>query len=277
MLDGDIAAYRPASAVDGRMYILNGQKGIWKYKKDVVKACGDLGADPKDIELVFQPEPLNHAFAAMKSQMVSIRTALLGHHDRLVWETYLTKSGSNFRYDINPQYKGNRVGVRRPEHLGACKEYLEKNFNAVYWENLEADDALTIRATELKAEGKPYVIVSIDKDLKQMDGDHLDFLKDTYVNITVEQGRELLWKQVLTGDTTDAIYTPYGLGPKYADKWLEDVDWVTVTDEELFVMCTEAYISKLKKVKDHADVRCWVEQTYNLVYLLRERPKWLCQ
>jgi len=271
LLDGDIAAYRPAAATDGRMYMVKNDVGVWKYKKDVVEYCKKKDISIKDIELVFNPEPVQHAYAALKMQMQAIEIAIGGHHLRYTFETYLTTSGSNFRYDINPQYKANRVGKRKPFHLAACKEYLEKHYNAEYWKNLEADDCMAIRATELKAEDKPYVIVSIDKDLKQIEGHHFNWVKDEYKSVSAAQGRALLWLQVLMGDGTDNIYTPHSLGEKYALKWLSDVDWTHTTDEELMKICVECYTSKMKKALDHTDVQCWVEQTYDQVFLKRER------
>jgi len=281
LIDGDIVAYRPAAATDGRRYEIHGHVGAWKYKKDVVEHCKKNSLSPADIMVVFEPEPLTHALAAVKMQMRGILAAMGNRHEFCEYEVYLTDSKENFRLDINPQYKANRKGIRRPHHLQACKDYLVQNYAAQFCGSKEADDQLTIRATQLKEEGTPYVICSIDKDLKQMDGWHYDWVKEEYWYVDEAQGREILWGQVVTGDNTDNILVPEGIGPAKAKAIFKDVDFKTVTDDTLYGMVTELYCTFLGKcgkkkkdagiqaVRDFSDVRCFVEQVYNQVYLLR--------
>ena len=282
LCDGDILAYRPAASCDGRMYTHKKATGAWKYKKDVDKFCKEMDLSLKDIQIEFFPEPIEHALAAMKMSMLSIKRTLITHCDNIELEVYISGEG-NFRNEINPQYKANRIGVRRPHHLKACRDYLVEHYGAVKVDLMETDDMLTIRATELEAEGRPFVIASIDKDLKQMPGMHFDWVKDKYWEVTPEEARELLWTQVCTGDTTDNILSPEGIGPAKAKKLFEDVNWHFATDEELYEMVTGLYRTFLGKcgkkkkdagiqaVTDFSDIRCFVEEIYHQVFLLRER------
>jgi hypothetical protein len=282
LLDGDMVAYAPASVTDGRMYVVKGQGGAWKYKKDVVKFCEENDLPPEDISINFFPEPVEHALSAIKSTMGGIKKSLIKEGINPVFEVYLSGEG-NFRFDINPTYKMNRDGVRRPEHLKACRDYLVKNHGAVHVDGMETDDMLTIRATELNAEGLPWVIASGDKDLKQMPGMHYDWGRDFFGEVTPEEARELLWGQVVIGDKTDNIHSPEGIGPAKAKALFKDVDWSSVEDEELFEMVTSLYCEYLgkegkkkkkegiKAVIDFTDVRCLVEEVYHQVFLLRER------
>lgn len=285
LMDGDIVAYRAAAATDGRMYNITGVPGAWKYKSDTVKHCKEHDLSPADINLIFEPEPVEHALNACKTTMRFIEMTLMQHYQRYNIEVYLTNSKENFRNDVNPQYKANRVGNRKPVHLAACKEYLESRHGAKYPPNMEADDILAIRATECRNDGIPYVIVSMDKDLKQVPGDHYNWVSDEFERISETEGRRRLWTQVVMGDPTDGIGTPVGIGPAKAKKLFKDVDWNCISVVELEEMVTGLYSEFLGKnpkvrkdsgvppVKDFTDVLCYVRQTHQQVYLLRSRDE----
>ena len=283
LCDGDIVAYRPAAACDGKYYEIKGVPGRWKYKKDVLAACIDKGLSPEDITSDYDPEPEVHATTGTRMTAQGIERAMSAHWEFVQSEHYLTESDKNFRLDINPTYKANRDEVRRPKHLGACKQWLIDNFDAKLCGVLEADDMISVRATELRAEGKPYVVCSIDKDFNQIPGWHYNWVNDEYWYIDDEMAREFLWKQVCVGDKTDNIFAPEGIGPAKANKLFANTDWATATDDELYKAVTSLYIEFLSKcgkakkdrgvqaVTDFTDVRCWVEETMSQVFLLRAR------
>ena len=77
---------------------------------------------------------------------------------------------------------------------------------------LEADDALGITATS--GEYKNFVLVSPDKDLKQIPCRIYD-LKSEFTQ-TPEAADRLLYEQCLTGDATDGYSGCPGIGPKRA-------------------------------------------------------------
>lgn len=286
LVDGDAPCYRAAAVTDGHVYYVKGYEndGPWQYKADVLSYCKENELSLEDIYDTYEPEPLVHAQKATSMQMRAIEMIVMNHCEKYVFESWLSDPSGCFRSEVNPQYKANRVGRRRPLHLMKCKQYLMTNHNALVAKNLEADDMLTIRATELEKEGKPFVIASNDKDLKQKSGWHCDWIKDKYWYVSPEEAKELLWTQVVSGDTTDNILSPQGVGPAKAKVAFKGVDWLTVGNEELFERVTELYSTFLKKklkantdrgilpVTDVTDVRCWVEEVYHQVFLLREMP-----
>jgi len=74
------------------------------------------------------------------------------------------------------------------------------------------------------------------------------------------------------------------LGPAKAKRLFKNVDWINITDGQLEVMVCDLYSEyqakngKARKATgippnhDFTDMMCWVRETYNQVYLLRERP-----
>jgi len=78
---------------------------------------------------------------------------------------YLT-GDNNFRYQIYPEYKANRLKAPKPRHLQAVKEAVARQWNAIITDTNEADDELAFAQTE------DTCICSIDKDLDQIVGQH---------------------------------------------------------------------------------------------------------
>ncbi len=268
LIDGDLLAYRGASVTDGRCYVLRNdpREETWSYKKDIISHCHSYGINVGNIELEFHPETQHKANMVVKRLVADIQSKLARKfpNNRLV--VYLTGK-SNFRFQVNPQYKENRKDIRRPKNLTGCKQFLVDNYSAEYRDNLEADDLLAMKATSLDLGN--FVICSIDKDLKQIPGLHYDFVNDSIQEVSLEEGRRLLWEQVISGDSTDNIGSPRGLGKVAGRKLFQNVDFSTVQDEELFEMATVCYSTKMKSTLDHSDIRCFVNEVYNQVYLLR--------
>ncbi len=127
----------------------------------------------------------------------------------------------NFRDHLVDDYKANREDKERPVNLAWAKQWSVSNLNTHYVKWLEADDLLGTHQTE------DTVIWSIDKDLRQIKGYHLDDKTQKVIKVT-EKGsikKEVILKpdgkvkktkyhfsgtiglmfQMLTGDTTDWI------------------------------------------------------------------------
>ena len=131
----------------------------------------------------------------------------------------------NFRDQLVDDYKANRVDAERPVNLAWAKRWAVNSLNAHFHKGLEADDLLGIHMK------KDRVIWSLDKDLKQIAGEHLDYHddkgKEPYINTVTKEGHLFLKKwvtdagnarkkiqfsgdiglyfQMLIGDTTDNI------------------------------------------------------------------------
>ena len=86
----------------------------------------------------------------------------------------------------------------------------------------EADDIIAMYATDLGP--TDCVVMSIDKDLKQIPGDHYDFVSDSYETICEHEARQNFWSQALIGDSTDDIPGLNGVGPVTAQKILSELE-----------------------------------------------------
>lgn len=120
---------------------------------------------------------------------------------------YITESKANFRIQRASTwpYKGQRKKAK-PKWYLAMREYVQEQWGFQNVIGIEADDALTIAAEKLKAEGKEPVIVTEDKDLLQYPALHYNPNKSHNVfRISEAEGHYNLWHQVITGDRTDNI------------------------------------------------------------------------
>ena len=148
-------------------------------------------------------------------------------------EVFLTGKG-NFRYDISPTYKANRKDTVKPEHLSHVRDYLVKAWDAVISSGVEADDLIAMRATEL---GFKCVIVSTDKDFKQIPCRHYNPMKDEWLEVEEFEGLTFFYSQILTGDRSDNVEGLYRVGPVKAKAILDGA----TTEEELYEKVVEAY------------------------------------
>ena len=150
-------------------------------------------------------------------------------------EGYLTGK-DNYRHEIakTVPYKANRV-AEKPKHLGIIREYMISAWAFSVQEKQEADDAISIRAYALGEED--YIICSIDKDLDNVRGWHYNFGKNQKYFVKEEEAIRNFYRQVLTGDRVDNVPGLPGIGPKKAEKILQDC----CTEEELYKAVLEAY------------------------------------
>jgi len=158
-------------------------------------------------------------------------------------EFYLT-GRTNFRNDIatTAPYKGNRSDKAKPIFLPSIRDYLINNYNALISVDQEADDAISIRATEL---GDDCAICSIDKDFDQVPGWHYNFVKDHYYYVTPEEGLFFFYRQILMGDRIDNIIGINGIGEKKSAKILEGM-----TEQEMYDKCVELHESEERVIEN---------------------------
>jgi hypothetical protein len=106
---------------------------------------------------------------------------------------------NNFRKKIYPDYKANRKDRVKPVHLSALRDYLVTEWNAEVTDGYEADDAIGL------AQGEDTIIISGDKDLKQIPGNHANSKTlDTYT-ISEEEAAYNFYRQLVTGDKGDNV------------------------------------------------------------------------
>lgn len=142
---------------------------------------------------------------------------------------FFTKCKNNFRKEIYHLYKANRK-IRNKwvnELRNYMLQFLENSFaHDVY----EADDLIYYNAQLLNVED--YIICSIDKDLKQIEGLHFDYYQEKKYDDNGEEYKirkgfkymtkidceNLLCELLLVGDTSDNIKGVKGIGEIKAKK-----------------------------------------------------------
>ena len=152
----------------------------------------------------------------------------------------------NFRKEIEPTYKGNRV-KRKPCGYLKLKNWGMEEYPSVMKPGLEADDVCGILATNGSLEN--FVLVSPDKDMEQIPV-RLYNLKDEF-DQSPEAARRKLFEQCLTGDQTDGYSGCVGVGPKRAQVILSGVKegnyWPAVV--EAYEQAGQSYEDALRNLR----------------------------
>lgn len=149
-------------------------------------------------------------------QQIDRITTTLGVHD---YVCCLSDHGNNFRKVVEPTYKSNRKGTRKPVGYVALCDWVEHEYRTFRKPTLEADDCLGIIATKPSNIGK-CIIVSDDKDLLTVPGKVYRPSNDAQVTITEQEADKNFLMQVCTGDVTDGYKGIPGIGPKKAEALL---------------------------------------------------------
>ena len=193
------------------------------------------------------------AIQTMANYISELISDLSEHYDN--HKLYLTGS-SNFRNEVavSQPYKGGRPS-RKPVHKDLLREYMLDAWKAELSDNMEADDCIAIKSTELEHKS---IICSLDKDFLQIPTKIYDYTKKIMKEVDERSATEWLYRQALMGDRVDNIAGVNGIGPKKAEKALED--WTT--ERELYERCLKLYEDN----KLNADR---LYESLQLLYLLR--------
>ena len=133
------------------------------------------------------------------------------------YQAFLTGS-NNFRYKINPEYKANRKDTKKPEYLEECREHLVTQWKAQVTDGYEADDSMGIEQTKSP---DTTIICTIDKDLLQVPGQHYNFIKQEFKQVSPKEGLFNFYWQTIMGDKSDNIFGFDGLARTTVPKKLE--------------------------------------------------------
>lgn len=110
---------------------------------------------------------------------------------------------TNFRKEIDPNYKSNRKESARPRYYNDLRDYSVNYLGAYLTEGIEADDELGI------LQNSDTCIASIDKDLLQVPGWHFRMKRNWEESELIFVDEDTAWfnffKQCLTGDAVDMI------------------------------------------------------------------------
>ena len=236
-IDGDILLYQAAFAPEVRGYICYDETftplAFFKYKKDTTDYPIVQPYNCVEIEDI----PFVCGVFTSKVNMILRATGAK------TYTLYLTGK-DNFRTEIYPLYKSSRGA--KPLLYNEVRAHALRDKFTVVVDGQEADDALSIAQYK---NPKGHIIASIDKDLLMVPGHHYNFNKDVTSFTTEEEGLRTFYKQILTGDATDDIPGIKGIGPKKAEKILEECEtaeqmWYTALDKWAQVGVDEATVIK---------------------------------
>ena len=223
----------------------------------VYKCCAaceteiDYGED-----VIFVTSNFSDAYKAVTNEIEKIQTDFYHLHEPILFFS----DSKNFRKKISPDYKGHR-NRKKPCGYKRVIRNLKIQYDVCVMPELEADDAMGIYAT--KHTGN--IIVSPDKDMKQIPGKLYNLEDTTY--ITPEEGARWHLIQTLAGDQTDGYSGVPGIGVKRAEVLFnkEGYSWQTVikafedkglTEEDALlnarlarILTDEDYDSKQKQPK----------------------------
>lgn len=192
--------------------------------------------------------------------------ALFKEHSPELFIAAFDSRKPTFRHEMYDQYKATRQ--KTPEDLHAQVPVIEEILTALglallRQDGFEADDIIASVATRCRAEGRPCIIISGDKDLMQLVGPSVSILKPGKTggwDAVDEQGVRSEWGVgpelmldllSLTGDASDNVPGVKGIGDKTALKLLESygtLDGIYAHADEL----TGAIGKKIVEGKDMA-------------------------
>ncbi|HCL3314588.1 TPA: hypothetical protein N2A14_002596 [Pseudomonas aeruginosa] len=192
LIDGDVFAYEIAAGAEEATHWGD---GLWTLH---------AWEEPAKARLLGRIDELGRAIGA----------------DRII---VALSDSDNWRKQVLPSYKENRVGQRKPMLLNLLKELLQEEHEVFVRPTLEADDVLGILATWSGLNGEK-VIVTKDKDLQTIPGLHYLSHKEELGVFEVSQEEADKWHliQALAGDITDGYSGCPGIGIETARKILEE-------------------------------------------------------
>lgn len=165
---------------------------------------------------------------------------------RVVTETEETSplfcfsKGRSFRYSVLPTYKHNRKDRERPILLETLRKHIIDNYDVRARNGLEADDIMGILGSK---HPDKYILATLDKDLRQIPYVlNYNWRTGEMCSFNEEEANRYFFMQVLMGDPADGYKGCPGIGPKKAEKILEDVD--VMNETEAWATVVETYVSK---------------------------------
>jgi 5'-3' exonuclease len=171
--------------------------------------CWRAAASCEPNQVKQERESLDDAIYRLDTMLYDTLSATAADEHRI-----FLSGGENFRYLIYQDYKANRRNVPRPAWLDPCREFLVREWGAEITNGYEADDGIGISHTE------NAVICSIDKDLRQIPGQHYNFVTKTFDTVDSREAALSFWMAVITGDRSDNIPGVRGMGPVKAKRAL---------------------------------------------------------
>lgn len=190
-------------------------------------------------------ESANRSAIRVEDFIVSIEEFMANNFNEEVflYETFVTKCPKSFRKTICKDYKANR---KRNKYVEWVREYFIEQ-GAIHSEYFEADDLIADRAKELNGN---CIVISIDKDMKQLGGWYWSYqktevdgekvFKNDIEFIEKSESEKFFWTQMLQGDAGDGVKGIKGVGKVKAAKIIN-------ASPNPFIAAARTYIEKGQK------------------------------
>ena len=267
LFDGDVIAYRAGFAAEKRYYFdvrhppdssPNSHRGVtYTSKKEAL-----LNIPEEHIGHDRNLEPIENALQNVKSLINQSLEAIKEKYPEATIHYFTFVSGNknkqNFRKEIDVKYKAHRKAEHRPTYLQDILQYLVDNHNGFATEGCEADDFFGHAQTEAITNDKLPIIVSVDKDLKQLAGVHLNLVTKNFEEVTPDQARLFFWRQMLQGDAADNIVAISGIGEKKAKRYIPDGTDDTKAKEVVQDFYQKEFKENWKKVYNNNAKLLWI-------------------
>ena len=282
IVDADDVGYRIAAACDKRSVVatIRGERVEFNNKTELKKFCEDVyfDFDTLEYENKVVSEDISFCLNTVKHTIKNMYRDINATH-----VIFFLGGSDNFRLKLPlpSKYKSNRKSSRKPTHLKAIREYLNKYYQTYVIKDVEADD-ICIGATQHIINNTNAYAISYqrDKDFLQsltknryyhsVTGEITELsggLGKLYLEGNNVKGQGLSWLllQTMLGDATDGYSPKQFFNVRYADKsyyrQFKDYD----DEKDLLIAWVEQWKSLLPEVIEYTtwegvDVKCdWLE------------------
>lgn len=268
LIDADSICYAAACIAEHKSYVVHGAdgklRGPFKARKEFSIVEGE------DVYSSNRLDDFAVAAGAMRGKISLILAECKAKFGSIKAKFFLTGHG-NFRERLPSRvvYKHNRANVAKPAYLNKARSLMREQYPTTVAHWMEADDAIAIEMTA----APDSVVVSIDKDLLQLPGQHCIPGKG-FVTMSKQSALTRLYVQIIAGDSTDGVPGCYRVGVEGAEKLLRGAG----TEQEMWDIAIAAYTKSLKKNATLCGYTNPVDaalETARYVHLLRKKPKQL--
>jgi 5'-3' exonuclease len=165
-------------------------------------------------------------------------------HNEIDHVYFLGLCRHNFRYKIDPNYKGNRKS-EKPDYLDELQQYMKKEYSILSQQGIETDDLVVKLQKEYGHENT--IICSIDKDYLQCEGTIYNYYRKEYHVIDEKTARFNFWSQMITGDSGDNVNYLKGYGAAWVRKNMHKDDSLYTQMRIVYSLFKTIYKSKARE------------------------------
>ena len=209
------------------------------------------------------PRDMHSAFPLALETYAHLKKQMLENNFGTKLEIYLNEPGSNFRKTLYDTYKENRKNKEKPKYLFDLMHHMDKEDpDVIVKGGGETDDHCLEACADASNNGEPFVLCSVDKDLRTIPSTYYNMRTREHSRVTAEESMEFILKQAIMGDPGDDIQGIRGVGKVKAQKYLDQYD----TFEEKYYGVKEIW-------KDHCgseeEAIAGYQDTFNLTFIRR--------